>query len=214
MIAKYIRCAVPAVNRVSFSKGQSLWQETALSDGFISQQGGWERGTDKAIILARWADMKSVQDFMASAHDPIADKTRQVGTYTSISVSYLQQVMQIPAFVANIPKSAEGLQTGYGFIRIADCYIAPDKADDFILEQAIHWNPAMQQVEGMLGVELWRFNDDVNHYLVISNWQSESHHYHYVSEHFPALKQQAAHNIIQTISDHRVLTEHSWHIAS
>ncbi|MEC4726206.1 antibiotic biosynthesis monooxygenase [Shewanella sp. D64] len=34
----------------------------------------------------------------------------------------------------------------------------------------------MQQAKGMLGGELCQFSDDENHYLVISYWQSESHH--------------------------------------
>ncbi|NRD72000.1 DUF4937 domain-containing protein [Shewanella sp. VB17] len=212
MIAKYIRCTVPVGQQDAFSQGQRRWQETALSHGFISQHGGWEQATGKAIILARWADMESVKNFMASAHDPIADKTRQVGTYTAISVSYLQQVMQIPVSVAPIPEKAASTQVDAGFIRIADCYIAADKVDQFILEQDTLWNPGMQQVEGMLGGELWRFNDEVDHYLVTSYWQSESHHNHYVSEHFPALKQQAANNIIQTMSGQSIPTEQSWQI--
>jgi|GEM_PF-5552864 len=42
MIAKYIRCDVAEAHRTAFSKGQRPWQEMALSEGFISQMGGWE----------------------------------------------------------------------------------------------------------------------------------------------------------------------------
>ncbi|MEC4726207.1 YdbC family protein [Shewanella sp. D64] len=53
MITKYIRCEVPIVNKAAFSKGQSLWQDTAYSEGFRSQLGGWElsKGMSSPIKL-------------------------------------------------------------------------------------------------------------------------------------------------------------------
>jgi quinol monooxygenase YgiN len=219
MITKYIRCEVPAVNKANFSKGQSLWQETANSEGFRSQLGGWELSkgksakgkstNDKAIILAHWQDMESVKSFMKLAHDPIADKTKQACTYSALSVSYLSAVMDIPASNQDYQHRVES-----GFIRIADCYVAPDKADAFIQEQESLWNPGMQQAKGMLGGELCLFNDEANRFLVISYWQSESHHHDYITLYFPALKQQAATDIIQTISGHNIQTEPSWKITA
>ena len=112
MITKYIRCEVPAASKADFSKGQSLWKETAYSEGFRSQLGGWELSkgksakgksakgkstSSKAMILAHWQDMESVRNFMKLAHDPIADKTNQAETYSALSVSYLSAVMDIPA---------------------------------------------------------------------------------------------------------------------
>ena len=212
MIAKYIRCEVPEANRADFSKGQSLWQVTAYSEGFISQLGGWELETNRAVILARWTDMESVKDFMRLAHDPIAEKTNQAGTYSAISVSYLQLVMSIAAASNQHQNNHCNTQVGCGFIRIADCYIAPDKADKFIHEQKTLWNPGMQRVEGMLGGQVWLFNAEPQRYLVATYWLSESHHNEYASHHFPALKQQAATDIIQTISGHNIQTEPSWRI--
>lgn len=217
MITKYIRCEVPAANKAEFSKGQRLWQETAYSEGFRSQLGGWDfsKGmsakdkatSSKAMILAHWQDMESVKSFMKLAHDPIADKTNQANTYSALSVSYLSAVMDIPASNQDNPNRAES-----GFIRIVDCYVAPDKADAFIQEQKTLWNPGMQQAKGMLGGELCQFIDEENRFLVISYWQSESHHHDYTSHHFPLLKQQAATDIIQTISGHNIQTESSWKI--
>lgn len=208
MIAKYIRCEVPEASRTDFSKGQSLWQEAAYSKGFIFQLGGWELATGQAVILARWTDMESVKAFMRLAHDAIADKANQAGCYSAISVSYLFSVMSIPS-----SNHYHKDRVDSGFIRIADCYIAPEKVDKFLLEQETLWNPGMQQVEGMLGGQIWQFNGEANHYLVTSYWQSESHHNHYATHHFPVLKLQAATNIIQTISVHKVQTEQSWQIA-
>lgn len=207
MIAKYIRCDVLKASRERFSSGQNLWHETASSKGFISQLGGWETKTDRAIILAQWSDMDSVKRFMRVDHDAIAEKTHQVGSYSQLCVSYLTSVMSIPVSEKNNHQSGT-----CGFMRIADCYIYPDKVDEFIREQEELWNPGMQQVEGMLDGQLWQFNDEINRYLVTSFWQSESHHQHYTSEHFPGLKKQAATNIIQKISGHRVPTEPSWQI--
>ncbi len=212
VITKYIRCEVPTANKAAFSTGQSLWKETAYSEGFRSQLGGWNLSKDKpastkAIILAHWQDMESVKNFMELAHDPIAEKTNQVGTYTHISVSYLSAVMNIPALNQAHQHSVES-----AFIRIADCYIAPDKADDFLLEQKMLWNPGMQQAKGMLGGQLCQFIDEENHYLVISYWESEAAHRHYMAEYFPRLKQQAATDIIHTISGHQIQTEPSWRV--
>ena len=217
MITKYIRCEVPAASKAAFSKGQSLWNETAYSEGFRSQLGGWELSkgksangkstSSKAMILAHWQDMESVKSFMKLAHDPIAEKTNQAETYSALSVSYLSAVMNIPASNQDNQHRVES-----GFIRIADCYVAPDKVDAFIQEQKTLWNPGMQQAKGMLGGELCQFIDEANRFLVISYWQSESHHNNYTTQHFPALKQQAATDIIETISGHNIQTEPSWRI--
>ena len=208
MIAKYIRCEVIAAKRELFSKGQGLWLETAHSEGFISQLGGWEQESNRAVILARWTDMESVKNFMSAAHDPIAEKTNQVGSYSDISVSYLSAVMCIPAF--NQEGSKE--QAGCGFIRITDCYIDPDKMNEFIQEQKTLWNPGMQQAEGMLGGQLWQFNDESDRYLITTFWEGEVAHRHYMAAYFPRLKQQAATDIIHTISGHNIRTEPSWKI--
>ncbi|ACA88991.1 DUF4937 domain-containing protein [Shewanella woodyi] len=207
MIAKYIRCEVVEAKRNIFSKGQRLWLETAHCEGFISQLGGWEQETNIAVILARWTDMESVKDFMSAAHDPIAERANQVGSYSHISVSYLSAVICIPAF-----NQGGKNQASCGFIRIADCYIDPDKLDEFIQEQKTLWNPGMQQVEGMLGGQLWQFNDESDRYLVTTYWESEAAHRHYMAEYFPRLKQQAATDIIHTISGHHIQTEPSWRV--
>ncbi|BAJ04176.1 DUF4937 domain-containing protein [Shewanella violacea] len=208
MIAKYIRCDVTSQMRPEFSKGQGLWQETAPCDGFISQLGGWERTTGKAIILALWRDMNSIQAFMTLEHDVIAENTNQAGTYSAISVSYLQAVMTIPGSI----ERSEDRQADCGFMRIADCQVSPTKADLFIQEQQDLWNPGMQKLEGFLGGHLWQFIHEPQRYLVTSYWLSEEDHDDYVRDHFPLLKQQAASKIIATISGHQVQTEKSWKI--
>ncbi|MBE7216770.1 DUF4937 domain-containing protein [Shewanella benthica] len=216
MIAKYIRCEVPAANRENFSKGQSLWQATAHCQGFISQLGGWDLSkgkstSGKAMILARWSDMESVKNFMRVTHAPIAEETNQDGTYSTISVSYLQLVMSIPALNQHQNHHCNS-QVGCGFIRIEDCYIDPEKANEFMKEQARLWNPGMQRVEGMLGGQVWLFNDKPQRYLVTTYWENEAAHRHYASHYFPALKQQAATDIIQSISGYHIQTEPSWQI--
>ncbi len=204
MYAKLIKCDVVHDKKDQFSMGQECWNETANAKGFIKQFGGWDG--DQAIILALWNDKASIEGFMQTLHDPIADKANQTDSYSAISVSYLNQVMDIPTH-----SKSEGLNPQ--LIRIADCKVIEDKQKQFLDIQRNVWNGRMSAVKGMLGGHVWQSEKDPMRFLVITFWQSETCHQNYMTNHFPELKVAAkTDSHISELSGHTVLVQRSWNV--
>ncbi len=180
MYAKLIKCDVPANKRQQFSDGQKCWSKTANASGFIKQFRGWDG--DQAIILALWQDKASVEHFMRTMHDPIAEKANQADSYSSIDVSYLNQVFEIPVHSYSEKSKPQ-------FIRIADCKLIDGKEQEFLDTQQKVWNTGMSSVKGMLGGYVWQFVKEPLRYLVTTFWESETTHQYYMQEHFPLLKE-------------------------
>jgi hypothetical protein len=99
MLIKWILCRVPADGCAAFSKAQQAWQALHGVDGFGGQWGGWEaHDPQEAGILGLWRDRAAYQHFMEHVHDTIFQKSDQVRTYDSISVTLFEQaeVVELP----------------------------------------------------------------------------------------------------------------------
>ncbi len=141
---------------------------------------------------------------MQTFHDPIAAKANQSGTYSSINVSYLNHVMDIPAYHnSTIFKSQ--------FVRIADCKIHEGKEREFLDVQNSVWNKGMSSVKGMLGGYVWNFEKEPLRYLVTTFWESKAMHEFYMHEYFPELKSSAhIETHISEVKGTAALIENNW----
>ncbi|MDB2386038.1 DUF4937 domain-containing protein [Shewanella sp.] len=196
MIIKYICCQVKDAMQPTFSKGQTCWQRTADSAGFIAQTGGWQ--ANHAHIFAVWKDKASIDTFMEYDHDPIAEAADQQASYRHLTVSYWQKIIDIPShYTATSPASSDDktkvttMIARSAFIRTALCKLDPDNIDGFIDEQRTLWNPAMSAAKGMLGGFLLRSSRQDNQFLVVSFWSSQAHHQDYVDHDFKNIKPRA-----------------------
>ncbi|MBM7074554.1 DUF4937 domain-containing protein [Shewanella sp. 202IG2-18] len=133
-MAKLIKCQVPPRNRTEFSVGQQYWKQTNAADGFIFQLGDWTK--DTAVILALWKDEASIESFMKTLYDPIADKAQQANCYSSKSVNYLKRIMDIPAYLNSSTTHAKLAHRRY-------------LNNEFpLLKQKAHLDRHMQDVDG------------------------------------------------------------------
>ncbi|RYV02052.1 DUF4937 domain-containing protein [Shewanella sp. OPT22] len=204
VLAKLIKCQVPPRNRTEFSVGQQYWKQTNAADGFIFQLGGWTK--DTAVILALWKDEASIESFMKTLHDPIADKAQQTNCYSSISVNYLKHIMDIPA-------SPNSSKTHAKLIRVADCHVLEDRIDVFLEAQQGIWNSGMSSVPGMLGGYVWQCSKVATRFLVTTYWESELAHRRYSNNEFPLLKQKAhLDRHMQDVDGFIVITEPTWDV--
>ena len=202
MYAKLIKCDVLPDKKEQFSTGQKCWKESAIAKGFIKQLGG--RDGDQAIILALWDDKYSVERFMRTLHDSIAAKANQSVTYSSINVSYLNHVVNIPAYHNSTISKPQ-------FIRIADCTIHEGREREFLDVQNNVWNKGMSSVKGMLGGYVWNFEKEPLRYLITTFWEAKADHESYMYNTFPELKSVArVETHISELSGNSVLVENNW----
>lgn len=203
---KFIRCSVTPSLRRKFSRAQDSWRVTANSTGFLNQCGGWDAKTGDAVVLSSWTDRASISKFMKESHGEIEEMSKQRETYTKCAISYLHDVLEIPAYDASPQSDAE-------LVRIASCDLRPDSTQRFVEIQDTIWNPGMNSCEGMLGGVLMKDNTVENRYLAVSFWKRVEDHLRYVNGVFPSLSQSA--NItehLKSITSYRVLIERDWQI--
>lgn len=91
MLLKWIRCEVDEEKRATFSAAQEKWRDLKGCSGFLGQIGGWNVAKpQEACILAFWENLDFYQSFMSEKHDEIFERSRQKGTYHSISVDIVK----------------------------------------------------------------------------------------------------------------------------
>ena len=182
MLLKLIQCDVIPNQELLFSQGQVCWSETRNSKGFIKQFGGWNNS--KATIFALWKDEASMDSFMSTDHDAIAEKANQSCSYATINVSYFERVMEIPKEHLAFHHTPE-------LIRVAECEVIEGKEGVFLDTQRQVWNGGMSLASGMLGGDVWRSTKNKNNYLVTTWWRSNQDHDNYMNENFPELLKKA-----------------------
>ena len=193
MLAKLIKCSVPTQHKTKFSEGQRHWQQTKQADGFIKQSGGWV--DDTAVILALWKDKVSVQHFMQSLHDPIADRANQVSYSSSISVYYLKHIMDIPS-------NSNSLKARPKLIRLAEYVVDKNRVEEFLEKQQSVWNGRLTSAEGMIAGHVWQYDKESNRLPVSTYWESEQAYYDHLINYFPELEQRASpENHMQTLDE-------------
>jgi hypothetical protein len=107
MLLKYITCEVPPDRRAGFCEAQEHWRSLASVDGFCGQIGGWgETHPNRACIFAFWNDLFAYAVFKNKLHDPIFERSRQAGTYSSSDIGLVdlnRGKELVPEFRAMLP---------------------------------------------------------------------------------------------------------------
>lgn len=214
MIAKWIRCHVPKEQMAGFAKAQRHWQECEQLDGFSSQLGGWNQTQLRMVqahLFAQWQNLAGLQQFMASHHDSIAERSQQIRYYHQCDVACFKWLMALPSYSGN--NETAKFNNEPGFMRIADCQLLPSRRQQFLTIQRSLWNPGMAAVNGMLGGACWQSLDNPNRVLVTSYWRTEKHHRQYQLDHLPQLLQQAnVSGYLGGIAGYGVELEPSWQL--
>ncbi|CAG9295954.1 DUF4937 domain-containing protein [Celerinatantimonas diazotrophica] len=183
MIIKFIECIPVPGKENAFSQAQEAWKSVSECNGFISQYGGWDHNSSNAVVLSLWCDQSSVNEFMLSVHDDIAEKNFQYQTYQQCTVHYLTIEQLISNHKYINPSEV-------GFIRIADCKLKQNGQQHFFKDQQSIWNPFMSSCSGMLGGYIAKFNDEPDRYMVISFWQDQQSHSQYITNQFQMARNQ------------------------
>lgn len=208
MYIKWIVCEVPIAKKEKFSKAQEKWNKTVESKGFIAQTGGWNlKNTNEACIIAFWENKESLLYFMKHFHDAIFLDNKQVNTYSSITVSYFNSLMNMEGESKNIIETLHNSK----FIRIADCTVKEGQTNHFEEVQKSIWIPSMKKATGMLGGKFSINEQNKLNYLVHSFWASKKQHQNYVQNQLP-LNQKSAYisNDLDTISGKFIEIEEKW----
>jgi heme-degrading monooxygenase HmoA len=186
MLLKWIMCRVSEELRVPFSTSQSKWRQLSQVQGFLGQVGGWDlKAKDEACILAMWQDESHYKQFMKLHHDKIVRHNHQMNTYESIDVSLLTPTYDMPGCRDSM---MESLQEACA-LRIADCFVKPDREAHFAQMQKEVWIPNMCKAEGMLAGVFSKVEQDQSHYMVTSLWSSLESHNQYAEKLVPTLRE-------------------------
>ncbi|WOT05685.1 DUF4937 domain-containing protein [Shewanella youngdeokensis] len=217
MIVKYIKCDVKATAMDWFSKGQECWQQTALSDGFMVQTGGWDK--TQAVILALWDNMDSVQAFMQGAHDPIAAQASQQDHYLQLRVEYFNPLEYVagrqvsntsPAVsvthLANAITQAIAFQTFQYSVPVIN-------QAQWVSQQQRHWQHVAANFTGFLGWQLMQSNKRSEQLLVISTWASFSEQQYYQT-HSCSLTLTSEQRLFDSINSHSVKVTPQWRVTA
>jgi heme-degrading monooxygenase HmoA len=204
MIIKFIECIPVSGKENAFSQAQEAWKSVSECNGFISQYGGWDNNSSNAVVLSLWHDQRSVNEFMLSVHDDIAEKNSQYQTYLQCTVHYLA----IEQLIAN---SGYINPSDVGFIRIADCKLKQNGKQHFFKDQQSIWNPLMSSCSGMLGGYIAKFNEEPDRYMVISFWQDQQSHSQYITNQFQIARNQVNLNAyVDCLASYQIPAVKSW----
>ena len=188
MFIKWIICEVEDDQKQAFSKAQEKWGEMAASKGFLCQKGGWDvDNPNLACIIAVWESKADLDLFMTSLHDEIFYENKQEKTYKSINISHFNVEFEMQGE----GRSLKNVIRKSHFLRIADCFVKPDRTSHFEKVQKEIWMPGMKDSAGMLG---GFFSEDANkkrRYLVCTFWDSEENHSAYVKSRLPVFQKMA-----------------------
>ncbi len=188
MFLKWIVCDVPNKRRTAFSDAQQQWQSIRCATGLVAQVGGWFPAgrSDMACILGIWQDARAYSRFFEYLHDAVTDVNMQADTYSSARIGNYVQLLEMGG-----SHGLAGAAQRAGFLRIADCRVAPGHRNSFIAKQMTIWQPAMASQPGMLGGAFAVHSDDPLRFLVVSLWSDVSKHDRYASERVPGLRKRA-----------------------
>lgn len=188
MLLKWIVCRVSEPLRVPFSTSQSKWKQLSKVPGFLGQVGGWNlKAKEEACIIAIWQDENSYNRFMKVDHDKIVRHNDQMGTYESIEVALLSPTYDMPGSRKSMTDS---LQESCA-LRIADCFVKPDREEHFLEMQREVWIPTMCEAEGMLAGTFSKVEHEQCRYIVTTLWKSLELHDRYAQTSVPALREKA-----------------------
>jgi len=188
MLIKLIQCRVSVEHREQFARGQAQWCALAGCRGFCGQIGGWVVEDDGlAVMLGLWSDHDAYEAFMRDEHDRVFDSNGQRGTYDSIDVSLWISILPIPG-------SASSISAGIGSadaVRLARCYVRPDRVDHFVEVQRTIWNPGMAAAGGMLIGLFSQCRGREHEFLVCTLWRDLDAHRRYRNGVFTELHRDA-----------------------
>jgi heme-degrading monooxygenase HmoA len=200
MIIKFIECIPVPGKENAFSQAQEAWKSVSECNGFISQYGGWDNNSSNAIVLSLWHDQSSVNEFMLSVHDDIAEKNSQYQTYQQCTVHYLT----IEQLIAINPSEV-------GFIRIDDCKLKQNAKQNFFKDQQSILNPLISSCSGMLGGYIAKFNKEPDRYMVISFWQDRQSNSQYITNQFQIARNQVNLNAyVDCLASYQIPAVKSW----
>ncbi|WP_129663239.1 DUF4937 domain-containing protein [Phytoactinopolyspora endophytica] len=177
MLVKWFSCDVH--DPVGFGRGQQGWSRLrGQQAGLLGQVGGWgQKQSNHAHILGCWTARQKYEEFMAGPHDDLAADQR--GTYTSAHAGMFDHQR-------DIARPLPARLTAAGAIRVAHCFVRPERVEHFVDVQQRVWNPGMEMAEGMLGGSFSRQAE--NEFLVVTLWRSVADHQRYVEQMFPDLR--------------------------
>jgi heme-degrading monooxygenase HmoA len=188
MLFKWITCRVHEHMRDAFFAAQTKWTTLANMPGFIGQLGGWDlKSRNEACILGIWQDQESYNAFMDQHHDRIFQKNEQARTCESIHVALLQPVCAIAGSYENMHQCLRPAEV----MRVADCFVLPEREKNFLEVQEKIWNPAMGKAEGILAGSFTRVLNRENRYIVTTLWSSVEAHNRYVRKTLPSVSEAA-----------------------
>lgn len=206
MFIKWIVCQVSDQQQTSFTQAQTMWRVLEDVDGFYGQWGGWNiHQPTEACIINFWRDQSSYDSFMSNIHDSIFHTNNQAQTYQGISVSLSKQILFIPGEKEYIHQALSGK-----WLRMAECFVKPEKVTSFIAAQQTIWNPAMTKAEGMLAGIMGQTIALPNRYQVFSFWRNEQVHRAYVKNVASLRKQAATDQDTLSVSGFLVRLEGKW----
>lgn len=202
---KWIVCGVESVQRDDFGRAQERWTDLRGVPGFVCQVGGWAAGSGDACIVALWQSSDSYHRFMARAHDELADRTRQAGTYELRKVATGSVVFPMRGAA---PGPAAALTSG-AVLRVADCLVHAGRESHLVDAQARVWEPAMACADGMLGGVFGVLGD--RRYVVCTGWRDEESHQRYADEEVSALLERADTNTdLEHVGLYGIHIEQGW----
>lgn len=191
MLLKWIMCRVSEQLKVPFSTSQSKWSQLSKVPGFLGQVGGWNlKSSEEACIVALWKDENYYKQFMNLQHDKIVRHNDQMGTYESIEVSLLSPTYDMPGSRKSM---IESLQEACA-LRIADCFVKPNREEHFLEMQREVWIPNMCKAEGMLAGVFSKVEHEPSRYMVTTLWKSLESHNEYAEKLVPSLRATASVN--------------------
>lgn len=187
MLLKWITCSVEQNSKTDFSNAQKQWRSIGSAPGFIAQLGGWDNASGNACILGLWKDYNSYTNFMDTIHDTITEENFQEATYTGITTTLFDKLLEMPGSAGSLPLALKNS----AFIRVADCIVKSGHENIFIEKQSTIWNPGMQEAEGMLGGAVWKSSENNHRFLVSTFWDSIKAHSNYTANKLPQLRVKA-----------------------
>jgi heme-degrading monooxygenase HmoA len=212
MIVKWIVCTVKEEDRAAFAKAQAQWSALAEVDGFCGQAGGWNLcEPNQACIIGLWRDETAYQRFMVEVHDRIFQSSKQQATYSAISVSLFESVLEIPGREPDITRA---LANG-AVLRVADCEVIPGQEQSFLTVQHEIWNPGMQETPGQLGGLLSHMppTERSHRHLVCSFWTNAAAHDDYVAKRVARLRERAQiERDVAKVRSSLILIEPTWKV--
>jgi len=211
MLLKWIVCTVSDECKNSFSEKQQKWKEISSISGFLGQVGGWDlKAPDDACIVCLWQDQFSYKEFMEKEHDRIFLDNNQAAVFEKIEVTLLEPTSIMPGVHKNMLDCLHLAKA----IRVADCFVIPEREEHFNQAEKQIWIPGMAQAQGMLaGSYNKALGKDVR-YIVTTLWASLEEHNQYAQTLMPEMqkKSEVSHDIKRMLGRVIVLDD-NWLVA-